>query len=82
MPAKQTWIVEMDENWDGTCTKCPIGCDEQDLTWSKTCPLANAKRAVEVRFEIDHETGLSVIDKNNKFHFEGQDKYYAVEVEK
>ena len=67
MPAKQTWVVEMDENWDGTCTKCPIGCDEQDLTWSKTCPLANAKKAVEVTTDEmetydDKETGYQSIN--------------------
>ena len=44
--------------------------------------FANAKEAIQVKFDIDKETGLSVIDANGKFHFEGQDKYYAVAVDK
>ena len=82
MTAKQTWIIEMPEYWrPGDCYTCQMEC-QSFKGINPACPLSYVKKAVEVRFEIDHETGLSVIDKNNKFHFEGQDKYYAVGVEK
>jgi len=84
------WKPENEPRKDGgpeMCQKCPF-CearspnseDEDDYCCIPgQCPLANAKEAVEVKFEIDKETGLSVIDKNGKFHFEGHDKYFAVE---
>ena len=95
---KTKYIIEMPDGWKPEplndwkqgmppkCGKCPFRDtydDENDEFCSPgNCPLANAKEAIRVKFGIDKETGLSVIDANGKFHFEWQDKYYAVAVDK
>lgn len=77
------FIIEMPHKWDWAdpCKDCPFECDSCTFP-ALNCPLGHAKEAIEVKFEYDPESGLSVIDENNIFHFEGQDKYYAVKVDK
>ena len=58
------------------CEGCPFYITLCDRDY---CPLSKAKEAVEVKITVDHEVGASVIDSTGRFHFEGQDKYYAVE---
>ena len=79
----KTILITVDDKfWNDPCFRCPAkGWRACKMTFN-TCPLANAKEAVEVKFDIDKETGLSVIDANGRFHFEAQDKYYAVAVDK
>ena len=76
----RTIIFDMPENWRMAGDCCPFNCNNNCA--STKCPLANAKEAIQVKFDIDKETGLSVIDANGRFHFEAQDKYYAVAVDK
>ena len=76
------WIIEMPEDWKGDkdCVMCGAYrhiCQSR-FKDAFECPYANAKEAVEVKLDVDNELGLSVIDKKGIFHFEGQDKYYAV----
>ena len=78
------YIVDMPDKWDGqrcgTCCDCPLLYWVRKATKNKKteCPLATAKRAINVKFDIE-DGGFSVIDEKGVFHFEGQDKYYAVE---
>jgi hypothetical protein len=82
------YMISMPDGWDGECCgfccECPLlRIIRKRLKNNRAeCPLAIAKPAVEVKLDIDHETGLSVIDEKGVFHFEGQDRYYAVKEEK
>ena len=72
------YIISMPDNWKPQdCYTCPIKCQSVHGV-NPECYLKNAKEAIEVKFDIDSETGLSVIDEKGVFHFEGHDKYYAV----
>ena len=81
------WIIDLPDafNKKHKCKLCPayvlncrgyFGASERI---KNRCPLANAKKAVEVKFEIDTHEELSIVDEKGGFHFDGRDKYYAVE---
>ena len=78
------WIIEMPEGHvAGHYSSCPFYNDycRREAKCSPTCPLANAKEAVEVKVEEDGEAGCAVVDKSGKFYYEGSDTLYAVKRE-
>ena len=82
---KNYWLVEADESSggkDGDCHNCnPEWACHEANHGNGLCPLANARKAVELDTSINYETGIMQVDLRNPLFNDKPVTLFAVETE-